>query len=274
MVAVAQPTSSADGVAWELSDLYLGPDDPQIDRDLESALQRARRFEATYRGKIEAGPTPALLLAALTELESLSEQMDRPAVYASLLHAAKTDDPSARRSAYPHPRTAHGHQQASDLFRSGMGQARRRRRRALIDHPTLAGYRHYLEQKRAWRPHYLSEPEEKILEEKSVTGRAAFVRLFDETVVVDSLPLRARAAAPSCSACSRSTPSSTTPTARCARPRRPADEGLAGKRPPADVHLQQPGPRPSHRLRTAPLRQSDGAAPPGQRDPATRSSTP
>jgi oligoendopeptidase F len=39
-----------------------------------------------------------------------------------------------------------------------------------------------MEQKRVWKPHYLSEPEEKILEEKSVTGRAAFVRLFDETV--------------------------------------------------------------------------------------------
>ena len=33
----------------------------------------------------------------------------------------------------------------------------------------------------AWRPHYLSEPEEKLLEDKSVTGRSAFVRLFDET---------------------------------------------------------------------------------------------
>src|SRR5262249_11081970 len=48
-------------------------------------------------------------------------------------------------------------------------------------HPQLAKYRHFLEHKRAWRPHYLSEPEEKILDDKAVTGRAAFVRLFDET---------------------------------------------------------------------------------------------
>src|SRR5207302_4053067 len=53
--------------------------------------------------------------------------------------------------------------------------------RALAADPALARYRHYLEHKRAWRPHYLSEPEEKVLEEKSVTGRAAFVRLFEET---------------------------------------------------------------------------------------------
>ena len=39
-----------------------------------------------------------------------------------------------------------------------------------------------------WRPHYLSEPEEKILDDKSVTGRAAFVRLFDETVSTMPFP--------------------------------------------------------------------------------------
>src|SRR5262249_53937955 len=51
----------------------------------------------------------------------------------------------------------------------------------LLARPELARYAHYLRQKRAWRPHYLSEPEEKILDEKGVTGRAAFGRLFDET---------------------------------------------------------------------------------------------
>ena len=70
-----------------------------------------------------------------------------------------------------------------------MGQARRRRGRAACwPIAALARYRHYLEQKRAWRPHYLSEPEEKILDEKAVTGRAAFVRLFDETVSAMPFP--------------------------------------------------------------------------------------
>ena len=59
--------------------------------------------------------------------------------------------------------------------------------RPLIDSPALARYRHYLDQKRAWKPHYLTEPEEKILDEKGVTGRAAFVRLFEETDLVHPL---------------------------------------------------------------------------------------
>lgn len=52
----------------------------------------------------------------------------------------------------------------------------------------MARFRHFLEQKRAWRPHFLSEPEEKLLEEKSITGRSAFVRLFDETVAGMTFP--------------------------------------------------------------------------------------
>src|SRR5438105_11383474 len=50
-----------------------------------------------------------------------------------------------------------------------------------MNQPALAHYRHYLEQKRIWKPHFLSEGEEKILDEKATTGKAAFGRLFEES---------------------------------------------------------------------------------------------
>jgi hypothetical protein len=95
MIQAIHPTSSADGVVWNLNDLFSSVDDPWLAQDLDAALQRAETFEATYRGKInvEGGPLPELLLASLVEQESMFEQMDKPAVYAQLLHAAKTDDP-------------------------------------------------------------------------------------------------------------------------------------------------------------------------------------
>src|ERR1700676_3349912 len=95
MIQEVKRGSSADGVSWNLGDLYRSLDDPRITGDLEAALQRAQAFEAAYRTKIDTpgGPPPHLLLTALTELESTAEQMDKPAVYASLVHAAKTDDP-------------------------------------------------------------------------------------------------------------------------------------------------------------------------------------
>jgi oligoendopeptidase F len=185
-----QPASSADGVAWSLADLYDAVDDRRIAADLDAALKRAAAFEAAYRGKIDVpgGPAAELLATALLEMEGLCDQMDRPAVYAGLVHAAKTDDP--RHGAL----LTHTREQRTLInkhlifFDLEWVKVPDDAARALMQSPALARYSHFLEQKRAWRPHLLSEPEEKILDEKSVTGRAAFVRLFDETVAALKFP--------------------------------------------------------------------------------------
>ncbi|HEX5269086.1 MAG TPA: M3 family oligoendopeptidase [Gemmataceae bacterium] len=187
---MTQMTSSADDVAWDLGDLYSGPDDPRLAHDLDEARRRAEAFESAYRGKIatENGPAPDLLLAALREMESVAEQMDRPAAYAGLLHAAKTDDPKrgALLSMTRERRTAiNKHLIFFDLEWVRLADEPAAR---LMRSPVLAKYRHYLEQQRAWRPHRLSEPEEKILDDKAITGRAAWVRLFDETVSSMTFP--------------------------------------------------------------------------------------
>jgi oligoendopeptidase F len=52
---------------------------------------------------------------------------------------------------------------------------------ALMNDPVLANYRHWMERARRYRPYLLSEPEEKILAEKSITGRNAWTRFFEET---------------------------------------------------------------------------------------------
>src|SRR3954470_8600180 len=92
---MADERNSATGVAWDLGDLYAGPDDPRLVADLDEAHRRARAFEQAYRGKIASlgGGWPGLLFAAVSELEALSEQMDKPVVYAMLLHSARTDEP-------------------------------------------------------------------------------------------------------------------------------------------------------------------------------------
>ncbi|MBZ0276519.1 MAG: M3 family oligoendopeptidase, partial [Anaerolineae bacterium] len=51
---------------------------------------------------------------------------------------------------------------------------------ALLDDPALAKYRHYLEATRRYQPYQLSEPEEQILMDKSVTGRSAWTRFFTQ----------------------------------------------------------------------------------------------
>jgi oligoendopeptidase F len=182
--------SSADGVHWNLADLYASAEDPHIGKDLAAARERAKEFESLYRGQIDTpgGPSTQLLLTAVRELESLSELMDKPLVYAHLLHAARTDEPrhGALLSRTQQERIEiNQHLIFFDL--EWIKVADDVASRLMADH-ALARYRHWLEQKRAWKPHYLTEPEEKILDEKTMTGRAAFVRLFDESVASIQFP--------------------------------------------------------------------------------------
>ena len=60
---------------------------------------------------------------------------------------------------------------------------------AKLADPALAHYRPWLRDVRAQRPHQLSDELEKLLHEKSVAGRAAWVRLFDETDRRIALPV-------------------------------------------------------------------------------------
>lgn len=180
---MSQANNSAAGITWNLGDLYQAVDDAAIDRHLAAALRRAKAFEKKYRGKIKTlKPTQAkMLLAAVGEQEQLFEQMDRPAVYAGLLHAGKTDDPKhgALLARTQEARTAiNKHLIFFDLEWVEVPQTVAKK---IIAHPILAKFRHWLEQKRAWKPYYLSEPEEKLLDAKALTGRSAFGRLFEET---------------------------------------------------------------------------------------------
>lgn len=188
MNSPTRPTSSADGIAWDLADLYKGLDDPNLEKDLAAALIRAQKFETTYRGKIAtlSSADGARLLEAVREFESLSEQMDRPIIYAMLVHSARTDEPrhGALLARTREQRTAiNKHLIFFDLEWMQLDDATAGK---LIAEQRLSHYRHFLEQKRAWKPHYLSEPEEKILDEKSITGKSAFGRLFEEATATMS----------------------------------------------------------------------------------------
>jgi oligoendopeptidase F len=183
MTLTQASTNSAAGITWDLRDLYHDVEDPKVGKDLAQALKRAQSFETVYRGKIKTlQPSQAdFMLTAIRELESLFEQMDRPAVFAMLLHAAKSDDP--RHGAL----LAHTQQQRTEInkhlifFDLEWVELAEETASAIAAQPSLAKYRHWLDQKRVWKPYFLSEPEEKLLEAKSLTGRSAFGRLFEES---------------------------------------------------------------------------------------------
>ncbi|MDJ0869130.1 MAG: M3 family oligoendopeptidase [Myxococcota bacterium] len=171
----------AAGTRWDLSDLYAGPDDPALDADLAGALERARDFAQRHRGHVAELDAEALA-TAVDELEALEEPASRAASYAHLLFAGDTATPA-------HGALLQKVQEQSSAIRNELvffelewTAVDAARAEALLGDPALAGRRHFLEVMRRYRPHLLTEPEERLLEETANTGSRAFSRLFDETL--------------------------------------------------------------------------------------------
>lgn len=175
------PGTHAEGVSWDLRDLYAGAADPRLAADLAEAKRRAEAFAETYRGTVANGQLDGAGLArALAEYEALSELGSRPAFYASLLFAADTQNSAAQRLVQ---RTREATTETGNLtvfFSLEMIALDEAQLARLLAAPELAEYRHYIETLRRFKPHTLSEKEEQLLNHKNLSGQSAFVQLFDE----------------------------------------------------------------------------------------------
>jgi oligoendopeptidase F len=169
----------AAGVRWSLNDLYAGVDDPAVDADLDRSESLAQAFEDRYRGRV-AGLSAPEMAEALDAYESLQEPVARAHVFADLLFAADTGD--ERHGAL----LQHVQERATAIrtrllfFELEWVAVDDDVVATLLGDPALASRRHLLSSLRRYRPHVLSEPEERILEETANTGPRAFGRLFDE----------------------------------------------------------------------------------------------
>ena len=170
---------SARGVRWDLHELYDGPADPAIDRDLSAARVSAAAFVTTWRGRL-AAMTASDLRQALGEYEQLQELAQRPGFYAALLTAADTQDSGALAL---EQRTAEAHTELRAqlvFFELELLALDDATTHTLVTDDVLAPYVHFLTQLRRFKPHVLSEPEERALARKDLSGRTAFVQLYDE----------------------------------------------------------------------------------------------
>lgn len=170
-------------VRWDLSVLFAGIDDPKIEATWAEIDRRAKAFAETYRGKINSESLTAETLgAAIRECEEISVLASKPANFASLLFAANTADPAL--GAFMQKQNERITKVSVDLlfFELELQAAPSAVIDRLLESDTLAPYRHYVRNSRAFSPYRLSEKEEIILEETATTGSQAWVRYFDEFV--------------------------------------------------------------------------------------------
>jgi len=183
--------SSARGVVWNLQDLYGGADDPRIVADLALCEERCRAFATRYRGLFDSstGPDPRVLFEALVEYERLQESMSRLGAYVSLLTAEDTANDQYRQLEDRVRQALVERENQLTFFDLGWLAVPEDLAAKILQAPELANYAHYLSATRRYKPHTLSEPEELLLNQKSLTARAAWINLFDEFVASIEYPL-------------------------------------------------------------------------------------
>src|SRR3954469_9752175 len=176
---------TAAGVAWDLEPLVAvdGPDGPLegeagVDALLADAAARADAL-AGYRGRI-ATLSATDFAVVMREMAAIGEVTGRAGNYVGLRFAVDTADPpvgALMRRAEERAPTLTNEILFVELEWAALDDAHAE---ALLASDELAFCRHYLASARRYRPHLLSEPEERILSDKSLTANSAWVRLFSE----------------------------------------------------------------------------------------------
>ncbi len=164
---------------WDLSPLVDGEDAGAVERMFDEASSRASDFASRHAGhvaELDAGG----LAEAMHELAALSDLVGRAGSYAALRFSTDTADPA--RGALLQRVQERGTEIETKLLFFDLEWAALEdgRADALLSAPELAFCRHHLHSMRRYRPHLLSESEEKLLAEKAISSQAAWGRLFSE----------------------------------------------------------------------------------------------
>lgn len=185
-------TTSAVGIRWDLQRyFYAAADDPALMRDMDAAATAAEQFAATYRGTINVpgGPSAEHLAAALQQLEAIYEQGGRAQVYAHLLFAGDTSKSAHRDLLQKVDQRATAINNQILFFDLEWLQVADEDAEGLLAAPALQRYHYYLESARRYRPHMLSEAEERMVNEKDQIGQQAWQRFFTEQTASLRFPI-------------------------------------------------------------------------------------
>ena len=165
--------------AWDLGPLVDGDEQSGVDRQLAQASGRAKHFATAYAGRIAALEVPELA-EAMRELAKIDELVGKAGSFASLRFATDTADAARGAQLQLVQERATEVETRLLFFELEWAAVDDARADRLLADPELAFCAHYLRSARRYRPHLLTEPEERILAEKAIAAEASWARLFGE----------------------------------------------------------------------------------------------
>lgn len=162
--------------AWSLADLFPASDSPEMQAAFADLEASVAAFE-TNRSRLTTGISSADFLEIVGQLEALNRKGNRVGAFAGLAFSGDTQNQAAQAFMARPDQFLTGLQNRSLFFEiwwKDLDEANAQRLLA-----ASGDYRYWLEQMRQFKPHTLSEPEEKIINIKNVTGSNAFAILYD-----------------------------------------------------------------------------------------------
>jgi len=167
---------------WDLTDLFPAPDSPELTGAIASSRKDSKAFEARYQGKL-ADLGGGALAKAIAEYEAIDEVLSRVMSYAGLLYAGDMTAPENGQFMQSMQETVTEISSHLLFFALEINRIEDDRLEAQLgESDALRRYAPWLRDTRSYREHQLDDQLEKLLLEKSVAGRAAWNRLFDETM--------------------------------------------------------------------------------------------
>jgi oligoendopeptidase F len=170
-----------ESATWDLEPLVDGRGADGVEQLLTEARDRAAAFAERHRGRL--GELDADRLAeAMRELAEIHDIGGRAGSYAMLDFTLDTTDP-ARGAVVQKARELGAAIETQLLFfELEWNKLPDEHAEKLLESDRLEFCRHHLRTLRRYRPHQLSEPEERVVTELDVTGASAFRRLFTEQI--------------------------------------------------------------------------------------------
>ncbi|MEM6664772.1 MAG: M3 family oligoendopeptidase [Pseudomonadota bacterium] len=166
---------------WDLSHLYEAVDAQSVEADMDRILSDSKAFEAAHSGKV-ADMAPVDLAAAIDTYEALQDLLGRLMSFAGLVYASDTSDPDGGKFYGDVQERITNASSHILFFALELNRIDDDVFEALANDPALARVRPWLVDLRRDKPFQLEDRLEQLFHEKSVTGRGAWNRLFDETI--------------------------------------------------------------------------------------------
>lgn len=178
--------------SWSLDDLYQGRGDSNISRDMEDCRARATALAETWKSRLHEADGEAFALV-IADYEAISETLGRLSSFADLAFAADMSEAESSRLTQTMRELESDISAMLVFVELEIARMDDAHLNQLMAHPAVAPWQPWLRLVTAYRPHQLSDELETMLIERMPSGRAAWIRLFDETAASLKFPIDDRA---------------------------------------------------------------------------------